>query len=520
MQKRNCSVHLLYGLEFFWLKVYPIFFALAVLVLFSHQASASVSLLDVVKTALEQASGVQLQRENLRSSESDVLAARSAFDPQVSLSFGYRHDALSAFSGSDLKTVTSTLSSSTLLPSGLIIQPSILVEGHSASGAVSSSVASSGITFTLPLMEGFGENSLRTALSANRKVYQAERYALQHAVSTTIYGAALAYWNYLYAYQALKLDQQLREKAEESYRATQALAGAGEIALVRSEQAHAYLQQAEVAEVSSAQLLRQSWNALFLAMGTSLAGREKPEEPADLFPLPDNDLSMLTDISELQAHALAFRADLQVLQLQGEAANDLLSGSRNRMKPKVDLDLWAGYSGQHSGSSVTDYLSSVASEVPGLNVSATLRYTFQARNSSDEAAFLRSRSQYEKTVITRQDLERSITSGVGLAADAVGNAASVWRLSMQSTRTYRLLYAAELKKYKMGMSDLFKVQSVSTDLASAEKQLLGAEKAYAVSLLALRFEAAWITRERDGSYGIEQQDLMTLPALKISRNKP
>ena len=70
------------------------------------------------------------------------------------------------------------------------------------------------------------------------------------------------------------------------------------------------------------------------------------------------------------------------------------------------------------------------------------------------------------------------------------------------------------------MSDLFKVQSVNTDLANAEKQLLGAEKAYASSLLTLRFEVAALLRVQDGSYKVERQDLVTIPALLNTSNTP
>jgi outer membrane protein TolC len=222
----------------------------------------------------------------------------------------------------------------------------------------------------------------------------------------------------------------------------------------------------------------------------------------------------------LKAQAFSSRSDLQALRLQSDAANDLLAGSRNRMKPKIDIDLWAGYRGQHKGSAIADYLSSIASEVPGLNVSATLRYMFATGNYSDEAALIRSRSLYEKSLISYLEMERSISGSVGLAAEAVKNTTDVYWLSMQSASTYRLLHAAELKKYRLGISDLFKTQAISTDLAHAEKQLLAVEQAYATSLLTLRYEIAALVHVQDGSYSVEQQDLVTLPLLNNTSNKP
>lgn len=490
----------------------------AFLILFPQPTFAALSLLEAVRSALDHAPGILLQRESLLISESDVLGARSAFDPQVSLSFGYRKDALAL---GDLKTATTALSTTTLTPFGLTVTPQVSVIGSTPSDTRSSSVASAGVTFILPLLEGLGDNISRTALSASKKMYKAESLTLQHTAGRTVYQAADAYWNYLYAYRMLKLDQQLSQSALESYNATKALAGVGEVAMVRSDQAEAYLQQAQASEITAVQELGQSWNALLLSMGSDTVGRESPEEPLDSFPVPDGDiLLLLADGGALKAKAFASRTDLQALKLQGDAASDILRGSRNRMKPKVDLELWAGYNGLHEGATFSDNFSSLSTGIPGVNISATVRYSLDAGNHRDEAAYIHSRSQVEIAAINRQELERSIESMVVLAVASVKNSAAIYRLSIESARTYRLLNTAELKKYRMGMSDLFKVQSVSTDLASAEKQLLAAQKAYASSLLALRYDVASLFRVNDGNFTVEMDDLVTIPAFDNALHKP
>ncbi len=489
------------------------FLAVAVMVFQPEPLSATLSLLDAVRTALDHAPGVQLEKQNLRISESDLLLARSAFDRKVSLSLGYQKDAGSLISDSGLQTVSTTLISSTLLPFGLSVSPEASVSGYTPAGSVSNSEASVGITFTLPLMEGLGNNESRMNLTASKKRYLAESLLLQHTASLTVYSAADAYWNYVYAYRTLRLDHQLSRMAEESYRATKSLAGAGEVAMIRADHAEAYLQLAEAAEVSDAHSLREAWNALLLSMGTSTPGREEPEEPLDSFPLPNAELSLLSQLKGVKAQALASRADLQALRLQGDAANDLVMGSRNRLKPRIDLDLWAGYNGYQSGTGIDDYLASLASHTRGVNVSATLRYAFDYGNHSDRSAFIRSSAFHETALINLQTLERTIESEVSLAVESVKSNAAKWHLCLKSADTYRRLNAAELKKYRMGMSDLFKVQNVSTDLSLAEKQLLAAEKDYASSLLKLRYEVASLIEMQDGCFRVERQNLLTVPAL-------
>ena len=483
------------------------------------QASASISLIEVVRTALEHAPGVLMERQTVRGSESTLQNARSAFDPQATLSVAYSSTDSTSLSPA-LKTVTSTLSLSTLLPSGLTVSPSVSVQKYTQHWFPTSNMATAGITFTLPLLQGLGNNASTMVLEASRKSYKAEGYTLQHTAAASIYAAANAYWNYVYTYRTLNLAHQLLEGAEESVRATKALAAAGEAAKVRTDMAEAYFQQAKAVEVNQTQLLHQSWSDLFLAMGISTQGRDRPEDPLDAFPVPDGNLSSLSDISKLKAKALASRADYLALQLQSEAAKDILAGSRNGMKPKIDLLLYAGYNGENIGSSFTDYVSSLTSKVPGSNVSATLRYTVAAGNHSNEAAFIRSSALHETAQINSRVLERSIDQGVRLATESVKNTAAIWLLSTESAKTYRFLNTVELKKYRIGISDLFKVQSVSTDLGNAENQLISAEKAYAVALLSLRFQLAALMRVENGRYSIEHEDLVTIPTVDNIIKKP
>lgn len=483
-----------------------------IILLFPGSVSASVALIEMVRTALEHSPGLLLEKQNLRTSESAMLSARSAFDPQISLSSLYSRTESTPLIP-ELKTVSSTVSSSTLLPIGVTVAPNVSVKGNTTPPAPAVNIAAAGVTFTVPLLQGLGNNTRRMLMSSTLKSYRAEGCTLQHTAATTINSAAAAYWNYVFAYQTLKVDQQLTHNAEDALRATKALAIAGDQPLIKASQAEAYLQQKKAVEITDAQALRQAWSDLFLAIGCSIKGREIPEPPVDSFPRPDQDLSLLADISKLKAKALASRADLQSLRLLIEAANDNLAGSRNNMKPKIDLALYAGYSGQYSGSTVPDYFAALTSQVQGANVSATLTYTFATANNSKESTFISNSAIFETAVINRDVLERTIGDGVGIAAESVKNCAATLRLVMKSAETYRFLNTTELKKFRSGISDLYKVQQVSTDMASAEQQLLAAEKAYAFSILNFRYQIAALMHERDGIYNVDERDLVTIPAL-------
>lgn len=492
--------------------------ALASIAVISRPLSAAISLREVVNSAVEHASGVQIEKQRLLEAQGDVLEKRSLFDTGIDLTLGYSSNA-SANNGSSLKTLTPSLSSTTLLPFGLSVSPKVSVSGSSSRDFPSNSATSAGLTLSLPLMAGLGDNESRMALTASQKQYTAQSFTVQFALSKVTFSAAEAYWDYVLSYQTLKLEHQLTLLAKESLRAVKALAGAGEVARVSVDQAEAYLQQAEAEEVAAVQSLQERWSTLLLAMGSAVDGREKPEEPCDFFPLPDEGVAALSNVRVMQAQALASRADLQAFRQECNAASDRLLGSNNSMKPKIDLDLWVGYDGSHGGSGVNDYLASLSSNIPGANVSLTLRYTFNAGGSRAQGAYVRSRAGYETALISRQELEKTIESNVADAVNSVKNNAAIWQLRMKSASTYRLLNASELKKYRMGMSDLYKLQSVSTYLANAERQLLMAEKSYASSLLTLRYQTATLIQKQNDLFSINDRDLLSVPVITNASDK-
>ena len=49
----------------------------------------------------------------------------------------------------------------------------------------------------------------------------------------------------------------------------------------------------------------------------------------------------------------------KIINFEKESQTLKLMGSRNRLKPRIDLDLWAGYNGYQSGTGIDDYLADI-----------------------------------------------------------------------------------------------------------------------------------------------------------------
>jgi len=205
------------------------------------------------------------------------------------------------------------------------------------------------------------------------------------------------------------------------------------------------------------------------------------------------------------------RCDLHAIKLESEATNFEVKGARNQLKQDISLAFGIGYNGQHNGIKASDYFSSLYSNVPGANISATLSYKFAFHNHGEQGLLVQSIARYEKNVVTQVQIEQEIEQKTSLAVRDIEVTIKSLQASQKSVELYRKVYIAELKKYKMGLSNLFELQKVSDDLTSAEKQLLETEKAYALSLVDLRYQIGALFNQKDGVQSVTMEHFTTLP---------
>jgi outer membrane protein TolC len=472
-------------------------------------------LLQSVRTGLEHAPAVEAERQGVKISEASLSRARSWYDPTLTLSSGYRKDAHFAESGGNLHTVSSSLALSQRLPSGITVAPTLgfVRSSTNLDGSIGATAGSAGMSISVPLFKGLGDRNLnRATRDAARQSLKAEKEILVTTVATSAYQIASAYWNYVYACGQLDLAHVLTGSAEHQLNATKALAEADQIAQLMVEQADAYLQQSKASEISAALAVEESWHALLLAMGVDPADQPVPAKPEDVFPVPEQGfLADLPSLDTLQVMALRNRSDLRSGAYGTAAAATLLEGYRNERKPDVSLILWGGYSGTSSGNGFSDYFTALNHNVPGTSVSASLSWAIDVGNRLDQAAFQTRLAMLEQSRIEEAVLQRSVRSGVATALASVRNAAAVYRLNLVSAEAYGRLKEGEMKKFRMGLSDIFNLQTASNNLASADMQLLAAKKTFAQAILDLRMATGSLIDVTDGSVTITSANLVSLP---------
>jgi len=497
------------------------FFLSAVPVLGQTAVDPGISLLQCVQTGLEHAPAILNERQSVRISEASLSQAKSWYDPSLTLSSGYRKVARFILNEGNLHSVSSSLALTQRLPSGITVAPSLELDRSDTNleGSIASTGASAGMSITVPLFRGLGSsNRYRTTRVAAEQSLEAERKVLVTSIATSTYATASAYWGYVYACNQLDLAHILTESAESQLKATRALAEADQIALFMVDQADAYLQQSKASEISAALSVEQSWHALILSMGLDLQVQPVPAKPSDAFPVPEGGfLAALPSLDSLQAAALRNRSDLHAGALDTASAATVLEGYRNERKPHISLTLWGGYSGASTGDAFSDYFTAVNHNIPGISLSASLSWAIDIGNRSNQAAYISKLALLEQNRIREAALQRSIRSEIATALSSVRNAATLYKLNLVSAEAYKRLKDGEMKKFKMGLSDIFNLQIASNNLFSAEMQLLAAKKSFAQSILDLRLATGSLVDVVDGSVTIGPANLIALPGNKGER---
>lgn len=481
---------------------------------FAWRADAAISLNDVLVTTLNESPSLAIKKESENIFKSSFFEARSVFDPQVVFSTGYS-GRVPVSQTEHQNVYQSSLSITAETPFGVSISPVISIVGIADNTMPSTTnQGTTALTIGIPLGEGLGRNMSWANMTYARKSYEAAGYELEFAASQIVHDAAAAYWNYVFSYQALRFAKGRLKSAEEQLVIATALANAGEISRMKLEQSKAFRYGQEQSVVMAYLGVVSDWHALLAVMGRKANGREIPEVPQDKYPVPLSPSALAgLDASGLTGLALEKSADYRSRKVRVEATDALIAGSRNRKRQKVDLRITGAYTGWQDGDSASDYLKAISGNNQGVNVSATLSYTLPLGDHSSEAVLIRSRALYEQSRVEREELERDINSALFEDVQWIKALADAYGIADASVESYRLSKDGELKKFRMGLSDLTALQTATDRLADAENEFNGLGRKYALRLLDIRLKTGTLVSRSGVGFSIDSEALFTLPGV-------
>jgi outer membrane protein len=372
--------------------------------------------------------------------------------------------------------------------------------------AISSSL---GLTFTQPLLRGFGPAVNKRYIRIAKNNLQVADFVFRQQVIATVSGVVRLYWDLASLNEDVRVRQEAVTSAEQFLSDNKNQIEAGTVAPVDVTRAEAELSRRKRDLTVARSLVRQEEAVLkdYLTRSTlDATSTNAPVILSDRMAIPAQE--RIEPLNDLVVKALRLRPDVAQARLQITNSEISLQGSKNALRPALDLVASAqnnGLAGRpngfafNPGSSLAgggggdgflvggygDAVSQLFSRnFPDYGVG--LQVTIPLRNRTARADVVRDQLSVREQQIRLQQLEKQVRLEVTNALIAVEQA----RESFEAARSERVLQeqilAAEREKLEVGASTSFYVVQYQRDLAGAQSAEISALASYQKAKTALQ----------------------------------
>jgi outer membrane protein len=380
---------------------------------------------------------------------------------------------------------------------------------------------SSGITGTYvqPLLRGFKIDSTRAALQTNRITQQNDEISLQSTIATTEANTRNAYWDLVYAIQAVDAAQESLDISNTLVQQNQQRVEIGTLAPIDVKSAQAEAANNRLALIQAQANVRTAELALKRLI---VSGTDDPLWTSSLNPV-DRPAAVAESINveAATARALRERTDLQQSMNNLKISDINLQAQADLVRPQLNVTASYGVAGLggpyktavidpatglalpgQSAVIPSGYFDAISNlygfTAPRLTVAANFAYPLG--RSAQEANVARSKLSLEQSQANLKSLQLQIATDVANAALNVQSSLE----SVQAATTARELSKEKLdatqSKLDVGMATNYDVVQAQRDYATAENNELRAIANYRKALV--NFEAVQTTGTRAISAGV------------------
>jgi outer membrane protein TolC len=360
--------------------------------------------------------------------------------------------------------------------------------------------SSLGLTVTQPLVRGFGMNLNRRFIRIAYNQQKITSLLFQQQLIETVYGVIRLYTDLVALSEDVKVKEEAVALAQKLYDDTKAQVDEGTLAPVELTRANAQLFATRQDLINSRGLLEEQ-EAILKTVLTRRGNQDAEVAgarvvPTDPLVIPEKE--EVRPIQEVLSAAVANRPDLGQARLQVENSQIGLEGSRNLLRPEVDLvgvaqnNGLAGtinplsqapsipYSGGYGD--VLDQLFSRKFPTYEIGVQVTL----PLRNRVAEADVARDELQVRQSEVRVRQLQNQVRLEVEDALIAMRRARSSYEAAVQTRLLQQESLEAEQAKYEVGASTSFFVIQYESLLAQARSTEVAAKSAYVKARAALQ----------------------------------
>jgi outer membrane protein TolC len=350
--------------------------------------------------------------------------------------------------------------------------------------------------FTQPLLRNFKIDNPRTALLTNRINQSLSEINLSATVASTVAAVRNAYWELVYAVQAVEAAERSLDLSSKLVQDNQSRVEIGTMAPIDVVQAQAEQATRRQTLVNAQATLRNNELALKRLI---VSGTEDDLWRATIRPTELPAMSAApVDLEGAVTNALANRTDIAITRKNLELSDVQMRSLVNQTLP--DLNLIGSYNLQGLGGTLIDrdrltgdirntipggYFDAIRSisgfDAPTWNV--RLNFAYPLGTSAPKANLARQRILREQTAANLKATELQIAVDVTTAALAIRNAQESIQASQASRELSEKRLEAVQSKMDVGMATNYEVVQAQRDLADARNSELRAQLNYQRALV-------------------------------------
>ncbi len=357
-------------------------------------------------------------------------------------------------------------------------------------------------TYVQPLLRNFSIDSTRRTLQVTKINRDISDLQVRATITNTLSNVRNAYWDYVFAIEAVEVAQKSLDLATNLVRDNQTRVEVGTMApidVVQAQSEQATRRQALVAAQATRRTTELALKRLIVG-GTQDANWNVQLNPTDR---PDFRAEPI-DIEAAVRRALSERTDLEIAK-KNIAANDVtLKYLVNQMRPQADVTASYGLVGLGGSQYIYDPTATGVNRVPigsipggYLDALSTLfrsnypRWTLQLNVSyplgvsSQEASVARARVQLNQVQAQTKQIELQVATDVTNAALNAQSAVESVQAAQAAREFAQKKLEAEQSKFEVGMSTNYFVVQAQRDLSDAQNTELRQILNYRKSLVEL-----------------------------------
>jgi outer membrane protein TolC len=358
------------------------------------------------------------------------------------------------------------------------------------------------LNLTQPLLRGFGPPVNQRFIRIARNNQQVSDLVFRQQVISTVYGVIRLYYDLATLQEDVQVKKQTLALAQKLYDDNKEKVDQGTLApieLTRSQAQMASSRQdlanSEGFEAQQELILK---NVLSRSSTADTTFREAQVVPTTEIPIPAHE--DLQPIQDLVAAAYKNRPELEEGRLQLANSEISLQGSRNALKPELDLVVTAQNSGLAgvlnpllpSGALVDETLLGgfgtlldqlFTGNHPSYGVGIQLSLPWHNRIAQGDYA--RDEIQFRQTEVRFQQLQNQIRLEVESALTALRRSRAAYNAAVEARILQEQSVQIELEKYASGVSTNFLVMQYQSFLAQARSTEVAAKSVYAKAQTAL-----------------------------------